>query len=129
MNENNSFFSGLFSEHGNWEADEEGEYFIDRNGSLFHIILDRLRGIDVSEQINNLTKLEQILLKSDAEHFMIHSLYDSLGLTGYCEEETEVQDVAKFVSGSRDSCIKVWDVKTGQCLQTLSGSSQGYHGS
>lgn len=28
-----------------------------------------------------------------------------------------------LVSGNADSTVKIWDIKTGQCLQTLQGES------
>lgn len=115
-NEKNSYFSGLFSEYGQWETDEDGEYFIDRDGKLFHIILNHLRGMDMSELIKGLSKVKLIHLKSDVQYYIIHSLYDTLELA---ESEVEVFD--KFVSASWDQTIKIWDVTTGQCLQSLTG--------
>ena len=34
-------------------------------------------------------------------------------------------DGTKFISGSRDKTIKIWDANTGQCLKTLEGHSYG----
>ena len=31
-----------------------------------------------------------------------------------------------LVSGNADSTVKIWDILTGQCLQTLSGRSRNY---
>ncbi len=31
-----------------------------------------------------------------------------------------------LVSGNADSTVKIWDILTGQCLQTLSGRSSNY---
>ncbi|KAL2913590.1 hypothetical protein HK105_206892 [Polyrhizophydium stewartii] len=43
-------------------------------------------------------------------------------ITGHAEAIYCIQfDEDKIVSGSRDDTIKVWDIKTGQCRQTLRG--------
>lgn len=46
----------------------------------------------------------------------IHTLTGHQSLTSGMELKDNI-----LVSGNADSTVKIWDIKTGQCLQTLQG--------
>jgi F-box/WD-40 domain protein 7 len=49
----------------------------------------------------------------------LHTLIGHQSLTSGMELKDNI-----LVSGNADSTVKVWDIKTGQCLQTLQGTGK-----
>ena len=55
-----------------------------------------------------------LILASVCEHLMVI-------LTQFFVSEIEILSNEKIFSGSADRTIKIWEVNTGNCLQTLEG--------
>ncbi len=53
---------------------EEGEYFVDRNPKYFPIMLDHLRGYNVQNQINKLSKKKRATLYQDVLYYRVNSM-------------------------------------------------------
>jgi hypothetical protein len=58
----------------NVERDENGEIFVDRNPKFFDMILDHLRGVDISKTVQNMTKQDRQDLLNEANYYCISSL-------------------------------------------------------
>ncbi len=56
-------FTIVFSGKFNTSPDDDGEYFIDRDATHFDIILNHLRGVDVSSKIKELKGSQKDLLQ------------------------------------------------------------------
>lgn len=67
--EKNTFFSGMLS--GSYKRNKNGEYFIDRDGTLFYIILNHLRGYDTDQTIYDLGFTRKQRLVEDLEFYGI----------------------------------------------------------
>jgi WD40 repeat protein len=146
--ESNTFFSALLSEYGNWQPDKDGTYFIDRDGTHFNIILNHLRGSDVSQEIRELSDREKKQLHEEVKFYMIHSMNDyfvynqenivstdlyeiivwdipTARVIQTMEHGKEVQDLIRLSNNriatcSLDSnCIRIWDIATGKSLKSL----------
>jgi len=72
--EKDTYFSALFSEHFRPEPDEDGEIFIDRNPKQFDLILDHLRGEDISQSIAALSKEDKYQYEQQVDFYLIGSL-------------------------------------------------------
>ena len=92
-----NFLSALFSGSFLPETDSNGNYFIDRNGDIFHHILNILRDQSYLAIISQLSKIEKQQLIIECQFFGIESL-----LT---KSETEEYRNKKNLVGKR---IKVW---------------------
>lgn len=57
--EKDTCFSALFSEYFKPQPDEDGEVFIDRDPTHFKIILNHLRGMDVTDNIATLNDIQK----------------------------------------------------------------------
>jgi hypothetical protein len=82
MAEKETYFHGLLSSSDK-AADEDGEYFIDRNPRFFGIIVDYLRSVaakvDFPEiKFTELSESERLQILSDAEFYQIESLKNRL---------------------------------------------------
>jgi WD40 repeat protein len=110
--EKNTFFCGLFSVYGEWDPDEDGTYFIDRDGTHFRIILNHLRGMDVAHEIQQLSENELRQLYEDVKYYMIHSMEYYFALYN-CKQS--------LLTGSSDGVIRLWNIKTGEEIWAVNG--------
>lgn len=81
-NEKPTFFSALFSEHFNTRHDADGEVFVDRSSTHFDLILNHLRGMDISKKLQKLSDDERSMLEQDVDYYAIESLAVLLGMKG-----------------------------------------------
>jgi len=72
--EGNTFFSCMFSGHFLLGPDSDGEYFVDRDGDLFYLILRHLRGYHILECIAQLSESDRNRLAMEAEFYGIQSM-------------------------------------------------------
>ena len=80
MAEKETYFHGLLA-NSDWAADEDGEFFIDRNPQFFGVILDYLRSVAAKApeiKLNDLSESEKLQLLGDAEFYQIGSLINCL---------------------------------------------------
>jgi DNA-binding beta-propeller fold protein YncE len=96
--EKDTFFSVMFGGNFNMKPDEDGEYFIDREGDLFHIILKHLRGYDIDEVTSKLSEIDKSRLAVEAEFYGITSMIKYLQRR---PRKLHVKFTSKF--GSNDS--------------------------
>jgi len=80
-----------------------------------------------SKNLLNITKniLSKKDLKSVAENFNFKPFL-SLGHTGYVYSVAISPDGKYIVSGSNDTTIKIWDMRSGACVYTIYNSSSDY---
>ncbi|KAL9655567.1 hypothetical protein ABK040_002234 [Willaertia magna] len=83
LNEKDTFFTHYFSDNFARELDDEGRYFIDRNPSNFHLILDHLRGMNILLNINEMNDVKLSQFIQDIVYFNITSLYNKIPTRGY----------------------------------------------
>jgi len=76
----NSFFHIMLSEKFNNKPNEKGEYFIDRNGNNFNIILDYLRGEDVKDIVDELSRANKQRLKEDIKYYGLEPMLSIFNL-------------------------------------------------
>lgn len=93
--EHDSMLRAMFSEEFNTQPDEDGEVFIDRNGKHFGIILEHLRGVDVSKAIAALDPVGKHELAQEVQFYQIGSLEhffpDVFPMTLHEEEDGPLQ--------------------------------------
>jgi len=77
--EKDTYFSGLLSEHFGTEVDEDGEIFIDRDPTHFRLILNHLRGMDVTGNINELSENQKKELQQEIDFYQIESMFQIAG--------------------------------------------------
>jgi hypothetical protein len=70
------FFTAMFSGKYSTKPNEEGTYFIDRNPSMFQVILDYLRGEEIFQKEMSAKDKKQLL--RDAQYFQIHELEENM---------------------------------------------------
>jgi hypothetical protein len=96
-NEKNTLFCTLFSGPFKKE-DSNGEYFIDRDPSVFGMILNHLRGMKIPIDLNALTKETLQSLKNEVDYYGISSLQllidtfhnRQISVKKYSEEDIQV---------------------------------------
>lgn len=87
--EKQTFFTALFSQQWQLERDPDDKtIFIDRDGKLFHYILNYLRNNRISMDVMENPSLRQSLLL-EAEYFHLHKLIDLLSEPERRQEEEE----------------------------------------
>jgi hypothetical protein len=73
--EKDTYFSALLSEHFNTQPDEDGEIFIDRDPTHFRLILNHLRSVDISKEIEALNEREMTALEHEVDFYQISSMF------------------------------------------------------
>jgi hypothetical protein len=77
--EENTLFTAMFSEKYKVEPDVDGEYFIDRNGAHFAIILEHLRGArEIDSELNEYSNVQLSTLLLESEFYGINSLTNKI---------------------------------------------------
>jgi len=71
--EKDTFFSAMFSERFNTQPDDDGFFFIDRDYKFFSLILNHMRGVDISEPLRDLSKKDRAMLLQEVEFYQISS--------------------------------------------------------
>ncbi len=66
-----AMFSGAFSTDYDPEADE---HFIDRDGSLFHLLIKHLRGYDIGRDVSELSVSDRELLAQEVDFYQVKSM-------------------------------------------------------
>eukprot|EP01130_Rhizamoeba_saxonica_P002007 TRINITY_DN11818_c0_g1_i1.p1 TRINITY_DN11818_c0_g1~~TRINITY_DN11818_c0_g1_i1.p1 ORF type:complete len:324 (-),score=54.68 TRINITY_DN11818_c0_g1_i1:109-1080(-) len=66
----NSYFYGMISSN-NWQPDEDGEYFIDRDPVVFNRILNYMR--DGYLDVNGLSQRERYVLNKDLDYYCLQN--------------------------------------------------------
>ena len=77
-----TFFTGYFNDHFNPTPEEDGAFFIDRPSKHFELILNYLRGIDVTQWILLLDECDLCDFIEEVVYYQITPLYDMLPRTG-----------------------------------------------
>jgi len=70
------FFTAMFSGKYSTKPNEEGTYFIDRNPTMFQLILDYLRGEEI--YIREISAKDKKQLLRDAQYYQIHELEENM---------------------------------------------------
>jgi hypothetical protein len=70
------FFTAMFSGKYSTKPNSDGTYFIDRNPTIFQLILDYLRGEEIYIREMNPKDKKQLL--RDAQYFQIHDLEENM---------------------------------------------------
>jgi len=91
------------------------EFFIDRDPTYFHLILNHLRGYDIANSIERLRDDERDLLAQDVRFYNIHSMFRYFPLMS-CTK--------KFVVALGGQ-VKVFDARTGRCLHSMDAHRVG----
>ncbi|KAL0477115.1 hypothetical protein AKO1_005914 [Acrasis kona] len=122
-----SFFTDMFSEQTQTKPEQDGSYFIDREAGDFDIILNRLRGEDVSKRINKLDEKRKEKLKNDVDFYLLKNTfvrYFPRQFKDVCDV-TISDNVGKFLQlqdgriaylCKSTNSIKVWDGKEEKTL-------------
>ncbi len=95
-----AMFSGAFSTDYDPEADE---HFIDRDGSLFHLLIKHLRGYDIGRDVSELSVSDRELLAQEADFYQVKSLSHLL-----VARDTRNHDTVVECNEMGDSCDSSW---------------------
>eukprot|EP01112_Ceratiomyxa_fruticulosa_P007184 TRINITY_DN1854_c0_g1_i2.p2 TRINITY_DN1854_c0_g1~~TRINITY_DN1854_c0_g1_i2.p2 ORF type:complete len:342 (+),score=62.55 TRINITY_DN1854_c0_g1_i2:867-1892(+) len=101
----NSFFGCLFSGYISLKPDKDGSFFIDRDGTHFHYILNYLRTGELVLPSNKPHLVKLLLM--EAEFYQIESLVDLLGGKTVEEEQTfHLFSESNILSNERPSLVE-----------------------
>jgi WD40 repeat protein len=99
-----NFFSGMFEEGFIHEPDQDGEYFIDRNPDQFGLILDHLRGYDISERVKILNKAQLQVLELDVDYYNITTLFQLFPRFD--------RAIPRIATAGASGIVKIWNLET-----------------
>lgn len=118
-----TFFSAMFSEHFDTQPDEDGEIFIDRDPTHFPIILNHLRGKDMSGHMDALSPVLREDLIEELQYYQIGSLLDMAQAKAQTEVKTKMN--AKQPSWTFDPSWKHAGLQLSNGNLTVSSTGNG----